>query len=147
MPTAAKLIGAILFAALAWYVSMKVKLVLPGEGAGTDMLAPVNAVIGAIMGWRILGARAGSGFVAGIGYGLTAIFAITFWALLIWSAYEMIERAVAGRYRGPLHALEGMGDLLLGYAALIVTPDVVGTAVIGALICGLVTEYFSHRWS
>ena len=40
MPTAAKLIAAILFAALAYYVSEQVKLVLPSEGAGATMLSP-----------------------------------------------------------------------------------------------------------
>ena len=117
------------------------------NSGGTGLLAPINALIGAIMGWRIMGGRAGDGFVAAIGYGLTSVFAITFWGLLIWSGYEMVERSVRGRYRGPADALVGMGDLMLEYAQMIVTPDVVGAMVFGSLICGLVTEYFSHRWT
>ena len=147
MPTAAKLIAAILFAALAYYVSEQVKLVLPSEGAGATMLSPTNALFGAIMGWRVMGSNAGQGFVPATGFGLTTVFAATFWCILIWSAYEMIKRAMRGRFDGPIEALLGMSDLMLDYAALIVTPAVVGSAVIGSFICAMVVEFFSHRWS
>lgn len=145
MPTAAKLIGAVLFAALAWFVSEQIKDVL-GRSAGLGLLSPINALLGAIMGWRVMGARAGDGFVASIGYGLTTVFAITFWAILVWSSYQMFNLAVRGRYTGPGDALGGLGDIMLENSALIVTPAVVGSAVIGGLVCGVVTEYFSHRW-
>lgn len=146
MPTAGKLIGAILFAALAFYVSEQVKLGMP-EGVAISLLSPINALLGLAMGWRIMGERAGEGFVPATGYGLTTVFAITFWSLLIWSGYEMLRRAVRGRYDGPMDAMVGMGDLMLEYATLIVTPPVVGAAVIGSFVCAMVTEYFSHRWS
>ena len=147
MPTAAKLIGAILFAALAWYVSLEAKLLMPDEGRGATLLEPINALLGFAMGWRIMGARAGDGFVIAVGFGLTTVFAITFWSLLVWSGYGMIIRATRGRYTGPVDALEGMGDLMLEYAAMVVDPSVVGPAVLGSLACALITEYFSHRWS
>lgn len=147
MPTAGKLIGAVLFAALAYYVSEQIKLNLPSEGAGARMFSQVNALFGAVMGWRIMGRNAGQGFVAATGFGLTTIFAITFWCILIWSAYEMIRRAVRGRFDGPVEALFGMANLMVEYSTLIVTPAVVGSAVIGSFVCAMVTEYFSHRWS
>lgn len=147
MPTAAKLIGAILFAALAWFISEEVKVLLPGEGRGAQLLSPINALVGAVMGWRIMGARAGKGFVSSMGFGLTTVFAIAFLSIVIWSAYEMVKRSVSGRYRGPMEALEGMGDLMLDYSATIVTWEVIGAALIGAAACGIVTEYFSRRWS
>ena len=147
MPTAAKLIGAILFAALAWFVSEQVKLLLPSEGAGANLLSPLNALIGLAMGWRIAGARAGDGFVAAVGLGMTTIFATIFWALLVWSTVEMLERAVSGRYRGPIEAMEGLGDLMLAYSSMIVEPNVVGAALFGSILCAMITEYFSHRWS
>ena len=147
MPTAAKLFGAVLFAALAWYVSEQVKLVLPSEGAGAPLLSPINAFFGLVMGWRIMGRFAGQGFVPAIGYGLTTVFATTFWCLLVWSGYEMVVRATRGRYDGPMEALFGMSDLIIEYAALMVTPAAVGSAVIGAFVCAMVTEFVSHRWS
>ena len=147
MPTAAKLIGAALFAVLAWIVSEQVKLFLPSEGTGTGMLSPINALIGLVMGWRIAGARAGDGITPSTGYGLTTVFATTFWALLVWAAYEMINRAWRGRYEGPVEALEAMGDLMFDYAVLIVEPRVVGFAVIGSFVCAMLTELAARRWS
>jgi hypothetical protein len=146
MPTAAKLIGAVLFGILSFYVSEQVKLGMP-EGMALGLLSPLNGLIGVIMGWRIMGARAGEGFVPATGYGLTTVFVVTFWCLLIWSAYEMIRRAVRGRYDGPVDALLGMSDVMLDYSTLIVTPAVVGSAVIGSFICAMITEFASHRWS
>lgn len=146
MPTAAKLIGAILFAALAYYVSEQIKLLLPNEGSGATWLSQVNAFFGLIMGWRIVGRNAGMGFMPSAGFGLTTIFAVAFWALLIWAAYEMIERAVSGRYRGPVEALLSMSNLMVEYAILIFSPSVLMTAVIGSLGIGIVTEFFARRW-
>ena len=147
MPTAAKLIGAILFAALSYYVSEQIKPQLPSEGAGATLLSQVNALFGLVMGWRIMGMNAGQGFVPATGFGLTTVFAITFWGLLVWSAYEMIRRAMRGRYEGPVEALLGMANLMVDYAMLIVVPAVVGSAVIGSFICAMITEASARRWS
>ena len=144
MPTAPKLIGALLFAALAWLVSDQIKTVLP-EGYAVGLLSPVNALAGLAMGWRIIGARAGEGFVPAVGLGLTTIFAITLWCLVIWSAYEMVRRALRRFYDGPMEGLLDMADIMVQFAALVATPLVIGTAIIGGLICAMFTEYFAQR--
>ncbi len=145
MPTAAKLSGAILFGLLAWLVSARLREVLPG-GGGMALFGPLNAALGALIGWRIMGGRAGEGLVPAIGYGLTTVFAITFWAVLLWSGYMMLDQAIHGRFSGPLDALQGMATLMVENARLLIVPGVVGTAVIGGLICALVTEMVSRRW-
>lgn len=147
MPTAAKLIAAVLFAALAWIVSENVREVMPGEGRGATLLSPINALLGLAAGWRVLGNRAGDGYVPAVGYGLTTVCVIYFWSLLIWGCYEMIMRSIGGRYSGPFDAIEGLGDLMLDYSAMIVTPTIIGSAVFGSILCALVVEYFAHRWS
>ena len=147
MPTAAKLIAALLFAALVWFVTEEVKQVMPGEGRGAGMLSPINALLGAIMGWRIIGARAGDGYMPSFGFGLTTVFATTVCALTLWSGYTMIERAVSGRYTDPIHALEGMGGLFLEYWTFVATPDAIAAAMLGSFVCAVITEFFSHRWS
>lgn len=146
MPTAAKLISALLFGVLAWVVSGLVIQLLP-EGSSPGWLAPVNTLVGALMGWRITGAHAGEGFVSSVGYGLTAIFATTFWAILIWASYEMIERAMSLRYEGPVEALQDMTNIMVEYATLIATTNVVGTMVVGSIICALAAEAAGRRWS
>lgn len=146
MPTAAKLIAALMFGALAWVASGLVVQILP-EGMATGWMLPVNAFFGMVMGWRVMGSRAGDGFVPAIGYGLTTVFAIVFWCILIWAAHEMIRRAVRTFYDGPFDALQDMADIMTEYAATIVTPDIIGTLVIGGVICGMAAEAASRRWS
>ncbi|MEM0945865.1 MAG: TrgA family protein [Pseudomonadota bacterium] len=147
MPTAAKLFGAILFAALAFFVTEEVKQVMPGEGRGNDLLSPVNALFGGAIGWRIVGTRAGTGYMSTFGFGLTTFFVTTVLALVWWSAYTMIERAVSGRYNDPGDALAGMGGLILDYWVFVATPNAMAMALLGSLVFGLIVEFISHRWS
>ncbi len=146
MPTAAKLIAAILFGALAFFVSDLVKPLLP-EGTQTGALSPVNGIFGLILGWRVMGHRAGDGVVPSLGYGLTTVFAITFWCILIWAGKEMYDNSIKLRYDGPVEALQEMAGFMVDYARLIATTEVVLPIVIGGFICGWITEYFSQRWS
>jgi hypothetical protein len=146
MPTAAKLIGAIVFAALAWFVSDLVKPLLP-EGSQVGLLSPVNAFFGLIMGWRIMGRGAGNGYVPSLGYGLTTLAAIVFWCLLLWSGYEMTRRAMRLYYDGPMEALQEMAALMAEYARMAADPQVIGAAVIGSLLGAMLTEFFAKRWA
>lgn len=146
MPTAGKLIAAITFLALAYFVSDLVKPYLP-EGTPTGLLSPLNALLGLLMGWRIVGARAGGGYYAASGVGLTGIVATTFWCLLLWAGVEMITRATRMRYDGPVEALQDMLQLMMEYALLAAKPDVIGAALIGAILCAWVAEFFAQRWS
>ncbi|MGI1661442.1 TrgA family protein [Palleronia sp. KMU-117] len=146
MPTAAKLIGAIVFAALAWFVSDLIKPLLP-EGSQVGLMSPVNAFFGLIMGWRIMGRGAGNGYVSSWGYGLTTLAAIVFWCLLLWSGYEMTRRAMRLYYDGPMEALQEMAVLMAEYARIAIDPQVIGAAVIGALLGAMLTEFFSKRWA
>lgn len=147
MPTAGKLIGAILFAALAYFVSDLVKPLLP-EGTQTGLMSPLNAFFGLLMGWRIMGRGAGNGYVSSLGYGLTTMVAIVFWCLLLWSGYEMTRRAMRLYYDGPMEALKEMTVLMADYGRMAVTdPTVVGAAIVGSLFMAMVTEFFAKRWA
>ena len=146
MPTAGKLIAAFAFAALAYFVSDLVKPYLP-EGAQVGLLSLLNALIGLIMGWRIVGTRAGSGYYAAAGYGLTAICAAFAWALLLWSLNEMLKRATRLYYDGVVDALQSMAEIAFTNAQLVVQPQVVVAALIGAVLSAWLAEYFAQRWS
>ncbi len=145
MPTAGKLIGAALFAALAWYVSGLIVPLLP-EGTPTGMLAPVNAFFGLIMGWRLMGPRAGDGFVSATGIGITTGIAIIFWCLLTWGGYEMYQRSIRLLYDGPFEALQDMANLMLEYGALAATPMNILVMFVGSLVAAWITDFFAQRW-
>jgi hypothetical protein len=147
MPTAAKLIGSIVFAALAWFVSDLVKPLLP-DGTQFGLLSPINAFFGLLMGWRIMGRGAGRGFVPSMGYGITTAAATVFWALLFWSGYLMITNATRLRYDGPMDALQDMAMIMADYGRMAATdPQVVGATLVGAVLCSMLTEFFARRWS
>ncbi|SER94483.1 hypothetical protein SAMN04490244_10475 [Tranquillimonas rosea] len=139
-PTAAKMFAGLLFAGLAWWISDLVKPLLP-EQLPVGLLSPVNAALGFVMGWRIVGRRAGDGFVKAAGLGLTALAATVFWALVVWGGREMLRRSLRKAYDGPIEALEDMVTLMTDYALTLTDPSVLIPAVAGAVFCAAVTEY------
>jgi hypothetical protein len=148
MPTAGKLIGAIVFAALAYFVGDLIRpLLIETKGTRTGGLPVVNAFIGLLMGWRIMGKGAGKTYRASFGYGLTTLAAIVFWCLVFWSGYEMIQKSMKGRYDGAMHALKNMAELAIDYAKLVAVDEVVVPALVGALFVSWLTEFFARRWS
>jgi len=148
MPTAGKLIGAIAFAALAYFISDLVKPLLePTEGTRVGALSRVNGFIGLLVGWVIMGKGAGKTYRQAFGYGLTALAATTFWCIVFWSGYKMVLRSMDMRYDGAMHALQGMAQLAIDFTKLISVQEIVIPAIVGALFVSWLTEFFARRWS
>lgn len=146
MPTGGKLIAALTFAALAYFISDLIKPLLP-EGTQVGLLSEINALVGLIMGWTVMGKGAGKTYRQSLGYGFTTLAACAFWSLLIWSGYEMLKRSLRLYYDGPIEALQEMAELYVGYARLAADQTVLITAVVGAVFVSWLTEYFARRWS
>ncbi len=146
MPTGGKLIAALTFAALAYFVSDLIKPLLP-EGTNVSRLSEINALVGLAMGWTVMGNGAGKTYRQSLGYGFTTLAATVFWSLLIWSGYEMLQRSVKLYYDGPVEALQEMAALYVEYARTAAVQEVMIPALIGALFVSWLTEYFARRWS
>lgn len=146
MPTGGKLIAALAFAALAYFISDLVKPLLP-EGTRLGLFSPINAFIGLAMGWTLIGKGAGATYRQSFGYGLTTLAATAFWCILCWSGYEMIKRSLRMYYDGPVEALQEMAQLGIDYAKLIAIPEVIWPAIVGTLFLSWLTEFFARRWS
>ena len=148
MPTGGKLIGAVIFAALAYFISDLIKPLLEDtQGSRVGSLSPVNAFIGLLMGWVIMGKGAGKTYRQSFGYGLTTLAATAFWSLLFWSGYIMLGRSVQLRYDGPMEALQQMAKLFAENVKLISVNEVLIPAFVGALFAAWLTEFFARRWS
>jgi len=145
MPTAAKLVAAILFAALGWYVSELIKPLFPEE-RNVGRFSEVNAVIGLFVGWVVAGSRARTTWVNAVSYGLTATVALVFWGLLLHSFGEMIRMSLNKRYDGPAEAVIGVFALMYDYGMMMAEVHVIVTLVVGGVVAGLVTEYFGRRF-
>ncbi|MEJ6641501.1 MAG: TrgA family protein [Octadecabacter sp.] len=146
MPTMGRLVGAILFAGLAWYTSL---LIIPLFPVGTNLglFQEVNTFFGLIAGWTVAGPRAGLGYVAAFSYGLTALVAMVVMALFFNSSVVMVEQSLRKRYDGPGEALTDVFQMFVDHAIMMATPEIIGTLLIGGIVGGLVTEFFGRRFS
>lgn len=145
MPTAARLVAAILLAILGWILSDLIRPLMP-EGTDFGWFNYVNAFTGVCVGWLVMGSRAGRGFVQGINNGVTGVAVLFLWGLAIHSTAEMFRLAMRNRYDGPMEAITAIFLIASEFALIIATPAVLGTAVVAALIIGPATDFAAKRW-
>ena len=146
MPTAARLVAALFYAALGWFVCDQVKPLLP-EGTNTVWLHEIVAIIGWLSGWTMAGARAGDGLRPALGYGLTSAALIVFWSVLIFAGLEMLDLSMKSRFPGPMQAIKAMISIAMDYFKLISIPSIIITMVVGGLFGGWLAAWVSKRWS
>lgn len=147
MPTAGKLVAALLFGALAF---VSAELYKPGMPEGTYFgpFSLICAAIGAACGWRVMARRTGQGASRAISAGLQAALTFLFFALLGFAIYQMVRRSMRGMYGSdPIEAVAAVFELMLEYGALVLNPPVLGTLLIGGMAAGLATEWAAKRWS
>jgi len=145
MPTGAKLTAAVCLAFLAFILSGQVKPLMP-EGTDFSNFTPFNMAIGLVIGWVVMGKRAGRGTVPAINNGISGVAVMLFWALFIYGGKEMFRLAMRNRYDGPFEALSQIFVIGMNYGIDIFVPQVIATVLIGAVVSGLVTESASRRW-
>lgn len=145
MPTAGKLVAAIMFTGLGVLVTYLIVPQFP-EGTNFGWFMPGNALIGLLAGWIVAGSRAGRGYYNALGYGLTAMVLMVSWGLLIYSSIEMVERSIRKMYDGPVDAVVSVFELGVDYLRVIASVELVLFLVIGGLICGVVTDFFAQRF-
>lgn len=145
MPTAAKLAAAILFAALAFATARATMGLLPaGTQFGSYTL--ICAGIGALVGWRVMGARAGRGLRVSLSTGVATSFVVVFWAVFLFSTQEMVENSIRLHYDGPFDAILSVFAIAADYAVVLVNPLVLGILLVGGALAGLVVEWVSRHW-
>ncbi len=145
MPTAAKIVAAICFAFFGAIAATAVIPVLP-EGTQLGYFVPISAVIGLLNGWVVMGVLGGHGYRDAMGSGVRTAITIVVWALLLFSIYKMVVLSTQLRYDGPIEAVTAAFGIMLDYGKMLLTPAVIGTFLVGGLICGAITEWARRRW-
>lgn len=145
MPTAPKMVAAVLLALLGYVVSNQIRPLMP-EGTGFGIFNYVNAAIGFVCGWLIVGARAGRGISAGISNGFTAMVAMVFWGLFVQAANEMVRLAMRNRYSGPFEALADVFTIGVDYGATMMVWPIILTLFAGGVATGILAEISSRYW-
>ncbi|WP_339766525.1 TrgA family protein [uncultured Pseudosulfitobacter sp.] len=145
MPDAARLVAAICLAILAFIVSGQIVPLMP-ESTDFGYFLYVNIVLGALVGWVVMGSRAGRGVTSAINNGLTGVMVFVLWGLLIQATNEMVRLAMRNRYDGPLEAVVDVFKIGAEYGLILLVPVVIGTLIVGAVLSGLATEVAWRKW-
>ncbi len=146
MPTAAKLVAAVAFAALAFFAAEIFKGAMPDRTVW-GLFNPICAAVGALCGWFVMGGLAGHGYQAATGYGIRTAITCLFWVVILFSIYEAVKRSTKMRYDGPMEAVLGMFDLALEYLQLMVTAPMIAAVLLGGALAGALTEWAGRRWN
>jgi hypothetical protein len=107
----------------------------------------VNAILGALAGWYVIGSRAGRGYADALANGLTGVLALIVWAFFAQSLNLMLKQAMENKYDGPMGAIIGIVTNAVDYAQYVIDPALIATLLIGGMVCGLLSEAASRRWS
>jgi hypothetical protein len=145
MPTAAKLVSAVLFAFLGYFVA---DLYAQGieTGARTTWLHESAAAISLLCGWRVMGVLVGKGMSAAMGSGVRTALTAVFFTLLLFAVYEMVVISTKGRYDGPMEAVLAVFEIIVEYGRGLMTPEIIGTLLVGGALGGIAAEATSRRW-
>jgi hypothetical protein len=146
MPTAAKLVAALFFAALG-YVTISLYIAHLPVGSTLRVLYQSSSGIGLLCGWFISGPRAGRGYADAVGTGVRSAFTTLVGVLLLHSLLQMLDQSMKRRFDGPMEAVMAVFEYLIGYGATALSVDVVGVIVVGGIMGGLLTEFVGRRWS
>ena len=145
MPTFARLAGAVLLAALGAYVATLAKPYLP-EGEPAEMLIPVTAIMGVVVGWVFTGRQLerGQGHGAAIGFGSAVL--LGFWVAVLFAVQEMVDRSMRNSYGGsPTHAVQDVFNILIDYTAVLKL-DVILAMSFGGVIVGMITAFVGKHF-
>jgi hypothetical protein len=145
MPTTAKLVAAVLLAALGWFSAELVKPYLdPSQPVG--LFSPVSAGFGLALGWVFTGRRLQARQGTGVGIGIASAALLVFWVTLAFSGYEMITRSMRLAYDGPVEALQSMVDIGIEYLKTAAQADVIAALVVGGIAVGSITQWTVRRF-
>ncbi|MHA6347586.1 TrgA family protein [Roseivivax sp. CAU 1761] len=145
MPTAAKLVAALLLAGLGYLASEAVKPLVPAI-TEWGRFSLINAGIGLLCGWIVIGSRAGRGMSAAVSNGITGVVALVFWALVVQALAEMVDAAFKGRFSGMGDAISDVFNTMIEHAAILADGSLLMLLIGGALLVGGLSEIAARHW-
>lgn len=143
--TAARVIGALMMAGLGWFVSDLVRPLMP-ESTIFGWFNHVNLGLGFLIGWTMLGPKAGGGLMISLANGLTAAFALATVGLFTQAINEMLRLSTRKMYPNPLRALEDIFRILADYGSVLLHPTVIGPLIIGSVVIAIIVEIANSLW-
>jgi hypothetical protein len=145
MPTGAKLMAAISFAVVGWILANYFAQNLP-DGTAVGPIREAAALVGAVVGWKVMGPSVGKGYVEAAGSGIKTAVVLAVVALFLLALKEMLDNSVKLRYDGALDAILDVFQTMAKRSQAMLSLGVFGTIFLGGIIAGLLTENAGRRW-
>ncbi len=145
MPTGAKLMAAICLAILAFVLSEMIMPLMP-ERTHFGYFVPINMALGVVVGWIVMGSRAGGSVFMGITNGVSGAFMLVLWGLFTHGVIRMIDLSMQRRYDGLGEAALAVLSIGAEYFLIMATGPVGIALLVGGAISGLATNYAERRW-
>lgn len=146
MPTAAKLVAAVVFAIVGW-IAANAHVPVLGEAVNVGAFRELVGLLGMLIGWRVMGPAVGQGYRAALGAGLRTVIVLAFFAVMIFSTREMVLTSMKMRYDGPVDAVLAVFELMFEHAQEMLTFNMIIVLLVGGLVGGVVSERASKLWS
>jgi len=145
MPTGARAIGAVAFMVVGWLLANAYVPNMPFDKP-VGYLRELTALIGLFTGWIVMGSSVGRGYIAAAGSGLKTLIVVIFWALFLFSAWEMLMISMKMRYDGPMKAAVDVFSIMLDRSQVLLSVDCLLVFFVGGSIAGMLTESAARRW-
>ena len=147
MPTGARATGAVVFLVVGWLLANVYVANMPYEKS-VGSFRELTALIGLLVGWLFMGSSVGKTYLDAAGSGLKTVFVLSFWAILMFSIWEMLKISTKKMvYDGPMDAVVDVFAIMLDRFWPLLSVGCVSVFFIGGAIGGVITEAASRRWS
>lgn len=145
MPTGAKLMAALSFAVVGWVMANYYAMNMP-DASAAGPIREGAAVVGAFVGWMVMGPSVGKGYVEAAGAGIKTAVVLAVVALFFLALREMLDNSVKMRYDGALDAILDVFQTMARRSEALLSLGVFGTTLLGGIVGGLLTENAGRRW-
>ena len=145
MPTGAKLMAAVSFAVVGWVLANYYAVNMP-DATAAGPIREAAAVIGALVGWSVMGNSVGKGYVEAAGAGIKTAVVLAVVALFLLAMAEMLDNSVKMRYEYAMEAILDVFQTMAKRSHALLSLGVFGTILFGGIVAGLLTENAGRRW-
>lgn len=145
IPTAAGLVGAIVFFVVGWLAALQVLHTLP-EGTPATYFPLIIALIGLWQGWSVAGRGVDDGPAVAVAYGVRCVVQMAFLGLVLFAARAVYLRALNLRYDGFDEAVVATLEQFVAYLLQSLTIPIWGVLLAGGVFGGLICEAAARRW-
>ncbi len=143
--TAGHAVAGICFALVGYFATGFYLEVLP-EMARDIWMRPTGAVVGLLVGWRVMGDMLYCDYRTAARRGIATSIWFFIWAMVLLSSSEMILRSMDRKYPNTGEAIGKIFEIFVKYLALAVDLKVVATLVLGGMAAGIVAEFANRHW-